>query len=112
MTDFSLQSDKTHLESDVDLLLQQIDMLFDTTPREILGSETYGTEYDNLLYELRMSGDEIKQQVDSDLSLLDTLGFSTNVNVHLLKGTEQDIALVEINLTRDDRSFNRIYKIS
>ena len=39
-------------------------------------------------------------------------GFDFDVNVHFLQGTEQDIALIEINFTKDEMSYNRVYKIS
>lgn len=112
MIDFSLNNDKVIVENDVDLLLQQIDILFDTTPREVLGSEDFGTEYDKCLYDLNMSNSELKRQVETDLRSLDLLGFGYQINVHMLRGTEQDIALIEIELEQDDVKYNRIYKIS
>ena len=52
MIDFNLNKGKAILNNDVDLILQQIDMLFDTTPNEVLGFEDYGTKYDYYLYNL------------------------------------------------------------
>ena len=112
MVDFSLHNDHVILQNDIDLVLQQIDILFDTAPREVLGSENFGTEYDKCLYDLNMSNDDILRQVETDLRSIDLLGFEYQVNIHMLRGTEQDIALVEIDLIRDDMKYNQIYKIS
>jgi hypothetical protein len=112
MIDFNINSGAPYVVNDVESILQQIDILFDTTPKEILGAENYGTTYDKFLYDLKMNNDDIKRQVISDLSSLDLMDFDFDVEVHMLQGTEQDIALIEITLTRDEQSFNRIYKIS
>lgn len=112
MIDFDLNNNGIVIENDVDLVLQQIDILFDTSPREVLGDEDFGTEYDKCLYDLNMSNDELRRRVETDLRSIDLLGFEYHVDVHMLRGTEQDIALVEINLIQDGVKYNRIYKIS
>lgn len=112
MVDFNIDKGLPIKNTDIDLLLQQIDILFDTTPKEVLGSENFGTQYDDFLYRLKLSNETIRQQVISDISSLDLMGFDFDVNVHLLQGTEQDIALIEITFTKDEMSYNKIYKIS
>ena len=56
MVDFSLykKSGKSVINAEVDLLIQQIDLLFDTTPTEVLGSEEFGTQYDKYLYNVKL----------------------------------------------------------
>ena len=54
MKDFHLNKGVPILDRNIDLLLQQIDMLFDTNPREVLGDLTYGTRYDKYLYNLNI----------------------------------------------------------
>ena len=105
LTNYPVQND------DLSLVLQQIDILFDTKPREVLGDEAFGTNYDKFLFDLNLSNEALKQSVATDLRSLDLLGFDADVNVHLLQGTEHDIALVEIILTRDDEQYQQIYKI-
>lgn len=112
MVDFSLNSGVAVINSDVDLILQQINLLFDTTPRDVLGYEQYGSQYDKYLYNLKISNESLKQQVLSDINSLELFGFSASVEVYLLQGTEQDIALIEINLSRYDESYSQIYKIT
>lgn len=105
LTNYPIQND------DLSLVLQQIDILFDTKPREVLGDEAFGTNYDKFLFDLNLSNEALRQAVVTDLRSLDLLGFEADVNVHLLQGTEHDIALVEIILTRDDEQYQQIYKI-
>lgn len=112
MIDFSIDDiGSPIMNRDIDLLLQQIDILFDTTPKEVLGAESFGTTYDSYLHRLKLSNNAIKQQVISDISSLDLQGFDFDVDVHFLHGSEQDIALIDIVFTKDERTYNRTYKI-
>ena len=52
MNDFNLNNGRGALNDDIDLILQQIDILFDTNPREVFGNESFGTTYDKYLYQL------------------------------------------------------------
>lgn len=112
MVDFNLNGNNPVNNDDISLILQQIDILFDTTPKEVFGAETFGTRYDKYLYELKLSNESIKQNILADLYSLELFGFIPTVNVHLLQGTEQDIALIEIELNREEESYTKIYKIS
>lgn len=111
MVDFNLKRGSATCKSDIDLILQQIDILFDTTPTEVFGSEDYGTDYERYLHQLKISNEGLKQEVLSDLHDLNLFGFSPNVDVYLLHGTEDDIALIDIQLTRDGETYNKTYKI-
>lgn len=112
MVDFSIDGKSPVKNSDLELVLQQIDILFDTTPNEVLGEEKFGTKYDEYLHRLKLSNDAIRQQVLTDLRSIDLRDFEPSVEVHLLQGTEQDIALIDITLVREEERYNRIYKIS
>ena len=112
MIDFNISNNGIIQNDDISLLLQEIDILFDTKPREVLGHERFGTNYDAYLYDLKVSNEFLRRKVLSDLESLNLMGFVPEVEVHLLQGTEQDIALIEIVLTRDDESYQQIYKIS
>ena len=112
MVDFNLDKGLPIKNSDVDIILQQIDILFDTTPREVFGFENYGTKYDKYLYNFQISADNLKREVESDINSLNLFGFSPSVEVYLLQGTEQDIAVIDIHLTRYDERYEKIYKIT
>jgi hypothetical protein len=112
MVDFNIDAGSPLKNGDIELLLQQIDILFDTYPKEVLGSEDFGTQYDDYLYRLKLSAANIKQRVISDISSLELFDFVPDVEVHLLQGTEKDIVLIDINLIRGEEKYNRTYKIS
>lgn len=113
MIDFNLTNNENAiLNNDIDLILQQIDILFDTTPNDVLGFEEYGSTYDHYLYDLKLSQGELQSQVYSDIMGLELFGFSPYIEVYLLQGTEQDIALIDIELKRDSEYYKKTYKIS
>lgn len=114
MVDFSLykKSGTATINTEVDLLIQQIDLLFDTTPTEVLGDENYGTKYDKYLYDLKLSADNLKTIIISDINQLNLMGWNFDVEVYLLQGTEQDIALIQITFKKGIESIQRTYKIS
>lgn len=109
--DFSIDSQHNVIDDDASYVMQQIDILFDTTPTEVLGSEEFGTRYEDFLYNLSISNEGVKSQIESDLSTLDMRGFKYDVNVQLFVGTENDIALVQINLYKNGRSYQKNYKM-
>lgn len=112
MIDFNLKNDKAVLNNEIGLILQQIDLLFDTNKNEVLGDEDFGTQYDKYLYDLHISNEGLKQEVLSDLYSLELFDWKPSVSVYLLQGSEQDIALINIILKNDLESYEKTYKIS
>lgn len=110
--DFNINQGKSLITNDVELLLQQIDILFDTCPREVLGSPEFGTEYDRYLYDMHVTNDSLKEKILSDISSLDLYGFIPTVEVYMFQGTERDIALIDVTLTKDYNTYRKTYKIS
>lgn len=104
------------LDNPVDILLQSINLLFETTPDELVGNLEYGTRYEYYLYDLKASADAINEQVYKDIYSLgpDILGnFKVKSNTMLLQGTERDICLIEIELYNEDtlEKYNKVYRI-
>jgi hypothetical protein len=60
MKDFCLDLRAITISDERDLLVQQIDMLFDTNPTEVFGEE-YGSEFYNLLWDLKLSNNDISE---------------------------------------------------
>ena len=112
MTDFSLDENKATLNNDVDLIKQQIDILFDTDKMEVLGDSTFGTHYEDFLYDLKMSAEAIEYAVSRDINSLNLFGYTPYVKVELYQGTENDIILVKIDLVRNVENYEIIFKIS
>lgn len=111
MIDFNLDFNEPIKYDDVDLILQQVDILFDTSRGEVLGNISYGTNYSDFLYNLQSSNDDIKYTISRDLSTLELFGYTYDVNVDILQGSENDIIIVKISFQRDSDYFDKIYKI-
>lgn len=111
MIDFSLE-EYGAINDEIKLIIQQIDILFETIPNEVFGSEDFGTQYDRYLHELNISNEGLRQEVLSDINSLELFGFEPEVEVYLLQGSERDIAVVNIILSRDTDVYTKTYKIS
>ena len=113
MTDFCLykKGGRTSLKYEIDLIKQQIDILFDTTPTEVLGQLDFGTKYDSYLYNLKFSAANMQRVVENDLSKLTLFGWHYDVKVYLLDGIERDIIVIDINLSKGGQSIQKTYKI-
>ena len=112
MIDFNLADGNPLETNDVKLLLQQIDLLFDTTPGEVMGDMGFGTEYDHYMYNFNLDNVAMQDMILDDLYNLDLLGFTPSCEVYFLEGTEQDIALINIVLKRNELEYKKTYKIS
>lgn len=112
MIDLSLDTNDVVKQSDVDNVLQQIEMLFDTSPYEVIGDVNYGSDFEKFLWNLNASNYDIERYIISKIqSNVDLLGFSVDVEVSLLDGTEGDIILADIMVSRDGTTYAKRYKI-
>ena len=113
MIDFNISHDvnKVVLGSPVDILLQQVDLLFDTDKYAVLGDPDFGSNYDRYLYTLGFSNASLEAKIMSDLYKLDLMGFTPSVEVQLFDGTERDIALIDITFTESYEKHNKTYVI-
>ena len=112
MIDFNLDFGDATKNNEIELILQQIDILFDTNRREVLGDEEFGTEYDRYLYNLNVSNEGLAERVRSDLKSLELFGYTPEVEVLFLQGSQQDIALINIILSKNNNKFEKTYRIS
>ena len=113
MIDFNLTNEKNLmlLGSPVDLLIQQVDMLFNTDLYAVLGDPMYGTNYDKYLYTVGISNAALESKILSDINKLDLLGFTPSVEVQLIHGSERDIALIDITFSGEYDTYHKTYVI-
>lgn len=112
MVDFSLDTNSVTKESDLENVMQQIEMLFDTSPFEVIGEPEYGSDFEKFLWDLNASNYDIEQYIDSRIrSEVDLLGFNVQTEVAIMNGTENDIILAGITIYRDGNSYSKTYKI-
>lgn len=114
MIDFSLSdklSDDVIISNDAVCLLQQVDLLFETNPNDVLGDNSFGSNYDKYLYTLGMSNVALEEKILSDLKTLNLFGFKPSVKVIITEGTVRDIAFIDITFTGDYEDYNKTYVI-
>ena len=112
MIDFSLDEHYATINNNVDLIKQQIDLLFDTKKMEVLGDSEYGTNYEDFLYDLSLSAEAIRSQIEADINTLQLFEYTPTVKVDLYQGTEHDIILVRIELKSSEDTYEMTIKIS
>lgn len=104
-------TDDIIINNDLIFVLQQIDLLFDTDIDDVLGDESFGTNYDKYLYTLGVSNASLESKIMNDLLKLDLCGFSPSVTVKIVEGTQRDIAFINITLSGDYEDYNKTYII-
>lgn len=113
MIDLSLDTETVTKTSDLDNVIQQIEMLFDTSPFDVIGEPSYGSDFDKFLWNLSSSNYDIENYIRSRIqSKVDLLGFSVDVTVGIMEGTENDIILADITISRNGYNYSKTYKIS
>lgn len=112
MVDFNLNEGEPTINDDVACLIQQIDILFDTTPGDLLGDIEYGTDYEKFLYDFKTNAEVLEEQMLQDLYSLDLMGFTPTVKVYLMQGSERDIAVIDVHLKRNSEDYSKTYKIT
>lgn len=112
MLDFSIDTNNIIVERDIDSILQQIDILFDTNVNDIFGEPYYGANFNRFLWDLTVSNSQIEDYtrtlIYNNINLFD---YNLDVQCIICKGTMNDIIIIRINLSIDDISREKIYRI-
>jgi len=111
MIDINLEKGSPLINNEIDLIIQQVDMLFDTKKKELMGAPNYGTDYEQFLYNMQVSNAAIAYQLECDLGSLELFGFIPTVEVSILEGTLNDIIMCKVTLQRDSESYEKTYVI-
>lgn len=102
------------LQNPLDLILEQIDMVLDTSRKDVLGELDYGSDLEKYLYDLRATNSQIERDVYQTISnSCDLFGCDLGVKVYITDGTIMDIIMVKIDIV--DTSGNhaeRVYRLS
>jgi phage baseplate assembly protein W len=82
MVDFSSIPNFVTFESDIDIIMQQIEILFDTRNGEVLGSYDFGTRFDTYLYNPNIGNQTVAQEVQQYIiSNVELFNWNVNVDV-------------------------------
>lgn len=111
MVDFSLNNDEVLVNDEVGLILQQIDLLFDTHEDEVYG-EAFGSNFYDLLWDMSISAADVAMYtlnlIKANVKLY---GWDVDVDAYFLEGTQNDILLVKITLTNGMQTIEKTYKV-
>lgn len=113
MIDFCNTTDAPVLNNELDLILQQLDMLFDTNHKEVLGELSYGSDFDKFLWDLNTSNYYIQDYIYGTIMRnIELFDYNLTVDVKLMQGTENDIILVIINISKNGKiQYEQKYRI-
>jgi hypothetical protein len=114
MIDFSLSNKLTDshiISNNLLCVLQQIDLLFNTNPDDVLGDSLFGTNYDKYLYSVGISNVTLENKILNDLNNLNLCGYTPSVKVHIVEGTIRDIAIINITLSGNYDTHEKTYII-
>lgn len=113
MIDICRTTDAVVLDYEVDLIIQQIDILFDTTPGEVLGDMRYGSDYERFLHELNIGSSMIADYVRRSIyNNVDLFGWTLDVEVQFALGTMGDIMFIGIMFSKDGDNYSHVYKVT
>ena len=111
MVDFNLNPGDPLINEEIDCIKQQIAILFSTKPGDLIGDIQYGCDYETYLYDLKLTSYELSERMMEDLYTMDLLGWYPEVDTKLLQGTERDIAVINVDLTKGNEKVSQIYKV-
>ena len=111
MKDFCLDDSKIFVSDERELILQQIDILFDTHDGDILG-ESWGTKFEDFLWDLKMSASDISAYTEDVIRTnVSLFGWHVNVETDILQGSQNDIILITIKLSNELKKKKKTYKV-
>lgn len=101
MKDLCITEENVFISDERDLILQQIEILFDTKRQDILG-EHYGTRFSDFLWDLNVSANEISQYAEMVIkNNVQLFGWSVSAETTIMQGSLSDIILITIKLSND-----------
>jgi len=111
MKDFNIYSesedkytDKTVVENELDLFIQEIDVLFSTSKFDVLGDPGFGTNIEDILWKTNISASKIEQELSDAVrnSCFMNEFFEWKIKVNIIRGQLRDIAVIDVKITRSD----------
>lgn len=113
MIDFCSTPGAVVLDGEVDLIIQQIDVLFDTRQGEVLGQYDFGTKFDTYLFNPNIGSHMIENEVKNYiLDNVELFNWSIEVKVEFLAGTEHDIMLMQVSFYNGSDTYSKLYKVT
>lgn len=111
MNDLAIDS-RLILNKDIDIALQELDLLFNVTNTELIGYPDFGTNFEQFLWELTPSTDQLCQYVNKKIQtetlFLKDMDFSVDVSID---NQEYGDPIYIVNIDLKDINGNQITRI-
>ena len=99
MIDFAIDS-RIFLNDEFDIAMQELDILFNTENTELIGNPQFGTNFEQFLWQLNPSVNDLKRYIQEKISTATFLSkYVVDVNVEIVSGNFRNIYVVTINVT-------------
>lgn len=110
MIDLAIDS-RIFITNNLDAALQELDILFNTEYTELIGDTTFGTNFEQFLWNLNPSTDSMKQYIEDKICEGYYLTmFNHDIDIDIVQGEYRYIYRVRINLYKDGQSGTREYE--
>ena len=112
MIDFCINTDLPQISDSVDLVMQQIEIFMDTWIDEVLG-EKCGQDFDKFLFDTSTGNNYVASYISNSIQqAVDLMDWRLDVGVDFLMGTQNDILMVYLTLSREDEVYTKAYKMT
>lgn len=115
MIDLAIDS-RIYLQDLLDLSLQELDILFNTTNTELIGYTDFGTNFEQFLWTLSPSIEEIKKYIVEKVQVHTLYLKNMDMNIDISIDTSDEVSKVyviniEIKDPTNNNTIKRIYKL-
>lgn len=112
MKDFNYKDDSITLIDEKELIIQQIDLLFDTNYGDVFGEIDFGSDFNAFLWDMNISNKDITDYTKGIITkYINIFDWDLDVDTTILEGTQNDIILIKIILTKDFDKIEKTYKV-
>lgn len=95
----------------LDEALQELDILFNTTNTELIGYPTYGTNFEQFLWQLTPSPNELRKYINTKFSETFYLSqLKNDIDIQILDGEYRNIYYIKINVYYNNEVKYREYQ--
>lgn len=100
MYDISINSNNLFVTDKIDAAIQELDLLFNTEPTELIGDVDYGTNWYNYLWSLTPMSNDLKNYIINKISQTYFASqFTPIVDVDFIQGNNTSVYVIKISLT-------------
>ena len=114
--DLGLSSSKVFITNNLDAFVQELDILFNTNYTELIGYNSFGSNYLTFLHSLQTDTHEIieytKNIISNNCTSYPDVNYEVSVNVRYDDDKLERIIVVEVTIYTDEDEVLRSYDLS